>query len=262
VSALYHEVRGSGSRDLVLLHGWSLNLRVFDGLVRALGDSFRIISVDLPGHGGSDWDPKAATPAAQAWRVHETLARLTERYSLLGWSLGGQVALDLAAALPGPIERLALIATTPRFLAAPTWRCGTPRPLLARMIHRMYADSSRAVNEFLALQVRGSAPRTAERALARLRGALRSDGWAHPAALASGLARLRDNDLRPALPLVQVPVLVVAGQRDRIVRPVASRILARRLPQARYLEIKGAAHAPFLSHPRQFAKHLKEFLNE
>jgi pimeloyl-[acyl-carrier protein] methyl ester esterase len=261
VSALYHEVHGKeGGQDVVLLHGWSLNLRVWDGLVRELAPRFRLIAIDLPGHGRSDWDPRATTPAAQAWRVHETLAPLTERYALLGWSLGGQLALDLAAALPAGIERLALIATTPKFLAGPNWRCGTPRPLLARLAHRLHSEGERAVNDFLALQVRGSAPRTAARVLAKLRAALSTHGAARPEALMSGLVRLRDGDMRPALPMVRVPALVMAGQRDRIIRPAASRALAAALPQARYVEVAGAAHAPFLSHPGQFVRQLAGFL--
>jgi pimeloyl-[acyl-carrier protein] methyl ester esterase len=261
VSALYHEVRGKEcGRDLVLLHGWGLNLRVWDGLVRELAPRFRVIAIDLPGHGRSDWDPRASTPAAQAWRVHETLAPLTTRYALLGWSLGGQFALDLSAALPAGIERLALIATTPRFLAAPNWRCGTPRPLLARLAHRLHAEGERAVNDFLALQVRGSAPRTAARVLAKLRAALAMHGAACPEALMSGLVRLRDGDLRAALPMVRVPALVMAGQRDRIIRPAASRALAAALPRAQYVEVAGAGHAPFLSHPLQFARQLAGFL--
>lgn len=261
MSALYHEVHGSeGEQDVVLLHGWSLNLRVWDGLVRELAPRFRVITIDLPGHGRSDWDPRATTPAAQAWRVHETLAPLTVRYALLGWSLGGQLALDLAAALPAGIERLALIATTPRFLAGPNWRCGTPRPLLARLAHRLHAEGERAVSDFLALQARGSAPHTAARVVAKLRAALSAHGGARPEALMSGLVRLRDGDLRPTLPSVRVPALVMAGQRDRIIRPAASRALAAALPRARYIEVAGAAHAPFLSHPVQFVRQLTGFL--
>jgi len=129
LSALHYEMRGRG-RDLVLLHGWSTNLAIFEDLSERLARRFRVIAVDLPGCGASDWDPRAVTPAAQAWRVHETLAPLTTRYALLGWSLGGQFALDLAAALPGAITRLALVSTTPRFTAGPGWRCGTrPRCL-------------------------------------------------------------------------------------------------------------------------------------
>jgi pimeloyl-[acyl-carrier protein] methyl ester esterase len=262
VSALYHEVHGSGEAgDVVLLHGWSLNLRVWDGLVRVLTPRFRVIAIDLPGHGRSEWDARASTPAAQAWRVHETLSPLTNRYTLVGWSLGGQLALDLAAALPAGVERLALIATTPKFLKSATWRCGTPRPLLARLVHRLHSEGERAVSDFLGLLVRGSAPHTAARVLAKLRAALRTHGAARPEALTAGLARLRDGDLRPALPMVRIPALVVAGQRDRIIRPAASRALAHALPHAHYVEVAGAAHAPFLSHPVQFARQLSGFLH-
>jgi len=262
VTALYHEVHGSGEEgDLVLLHGWSLNLRVWDGLVRELAPRFRVITIDLPGHGRSDWDPRASTPAAQAWRVHETLAPLTQRYTLLGWSLGGQLALDLTAALPAGVERLALIATTPKFLKSPNWRCGTPRPLLARLVHRLHSEGERAVCDFLALLARGSSPGTTARVLSKLRAALRTHGAARPEALSAGLARLRDGDLRKALPMVRVPALVIAGQRDRIIRPAASRALAAALPNARYVEVAGAAHAPFLSHPVQFLRQLNGFLH-
>jgi pimeloyl-[acyl-carrier protein] methyl ester esterase len=257
VSALYHEVRGSGP-DLVLLHGWSLNLGVWETLARELAARFRIIAIDLPGHGRSDWDLKASTPAAQAWRVHETLAPLTERYALLGWSLGGQFALDLAAAMPAGIERLVLVSTTPRFLAAPGWPFGTAPALLAKLAERLRRGDARAIDEFLKLQVRGNTPRTAARVLKALHGAL-ARGAAQPEALAHGLERLRNADLRPALPMVRVPALVIAGTHDRIVRPAASRALAA-LADARYVEFPGAAHAPFLSHPKRFAEVLSGFL--
>jgi pimeloyl-[acyl-carrier protein] methyl ester esterase len=193
VSALNYEIHGNG-HDLVLLHGWSLNLRVWDELKDALSARVRVIAIDLPGHGGSDWDARASTPAAQAWRVHETLAPLTERYALLGWSLGGQFALDLAAAMPAGIERLVLVSTTPRFLAAPGWPFGTAPALLAKLAERLRRGDARAIDEFLKLQVRGNTPRTAA------------------------------------------------------------------LADARYVEFPGAAHAPFLSHPRRFAEVLSGFL--
>ncbi|HEY0767285.1 MAG TPA: pimeloyl-ACP methyl ester esterase BioH [Steroidobacteraceae bacterium] len=259
MSALNYEVSGRG-RDLVLLHGWGLNLRVWDELAGALARRFRVIAIDLPGHGKSDWHPHASTPAAQAWRVHETLAPLTQRYALLGWSLGGQFALDLAAAMPAAVERLALVATTPKFLAARDWRCGTAPALLAKLEEQLPGNCERTVSEFLALQVRGCAPRTAKRVLRTLREALAVHGAARPEALARGLERLKEGDLRAALELVRVPALVIAGRHDRITRPAASRALAAALPKARYVEFTRAAHAPFLSHPVRFAQLLAEFL--
>ena len=132
-------------RDLVLLHGWGTEPRVWDELHAALARRFRVIAVDLPGHGRSGWHPRATTPAAQAWRVHETLAPLTTRYSLLGWSLGGQFALDLAAAMPGAIERLVLVATTPKFLAARGWRHGLKAAALDELAVRLRADPAQAL---------------------------------------------------------------------------------------------------------------------
>jgi pimeloyl-[acyl-carrier protein] methyl ester esterase len=258
MGALHHEIRGQGP-DLVLLHGWSLNLHVFDELTRALAQRYRIIRIDLPGHGGSDWDTRSITPAAQAWRVHETLAPLTERYALLGWSLGGQFALDLAAAMPAPIERLVLVSTTPRFLAAPGWPFGTAPALLERLATRLQREDPRAIEEFLRLQVRGNTPRTAARVLKGLHAAIRA-GAAQPVALAHGLERLRQADLRPALAAVRMPSLVIAGAHDRIVRPAASRALAA-LADARYVEFEAAAHVPFLSHPQRFTEVLEGFLH-
>ncbi len=244
----------------MLLHGWGLNLGVWDELSRALARRFRTIAIDLPGHGRSDWDPKAVTPAAQAWRVHETLAPLTERYALLGWSLGGQFALDLAAAMPAGVERLVLVATTPKFLSAPGWRYGMAPALLTRLADAVSRGRDAAMDDFLALCARGSAPRTAAGVLAKLRFALDQHGAARREALANGLERLKECDLRAALPLLKVPALVIAGEADRITRAAAGRALATRLDGARYVEFTGAAHAPFLSHPARFAATLTRFL--
>lgn len=260
MSALHAEVSGRGRRDLVLLHGWGMNLRVWDPLAAALERHFRLIAIDLPGHGRSTWDPWANTPAAQAFRIHETLAPLTNRYHLLGWSLGGQFALDFAAAMPAGIERLVLVSTTPRFLAAPGWRFGLKRTALARLVTAVHADPKAAVLAFLRQQVRGLAPRTAARACATLESALAVNGAPSEEALQWGLARLAEADLRSALALVKKPTLVLAGQLDRITPAAASRALARALPRATFHQLRGAGHVPFLSHREQFVSLLHEFL--
>ena len=260
MSRLHVQVTGRG-RDLVLLHGWSANLGVWKELTRALSDRFRIISLDLPGHGRSPWDPHGDTPAAQTWRVHETLAAITERYSLLGWSLGGQVALDLAAAMPAAIENLILVNTSPRFLSGPGWPYGTAAPLLRRLQKRLELARINTIDEFMSLQVRGMPPRTAARVLKRLRILQNTHGAAHPEALANGLTRLRDGDVRAALAQLRVPTLVIGGSHDRIIQPSASRALAALLA-GRYVEFKEAAHVPFLSHPRRFAQLVQEFIGD
>jgi pimeloyl-[acyl-carrier protein] methyl ester esterase len=257
MSTLYVETRGRGP-DLVLLHGWGLNLRVWDGIAGELAKRFRVIAMDLPGHGRSEWIPNARSPAEQAWQVHATLASLSDRYALLGWSLGGQIALDLAAAMPGQVERLVLVATTPRFAAGADWPYGMPASALDKLAAQLRTNYKRTVSDFLDLQVRGSAG--SERVLAELHASLFAHGEAHPKALVTGLGTLQKSDLRPMLELVRAPTLVIAGQYDRVTLPAASHALAEALPDARYVEMRRAAHAPFLSHPAEFLALLTGFL--
>ena len=171
MSRLYTEVRGSGPA-LVLLHGWGLNLRVWDGLTAALCDRFRIIAVDLPGHGRSVWVPERSSLAEQAAQIAATVGAITAEYSLLGWSLGGQMALQLAATADQAPDRLVLIAATPRLTAGPDWPHGPPPERLAAQAQGLETDYRRTVSDFLELQVRGSAGS----ACARLRFGTRCRG--------------------------------------------------------------------------------------
>ena len=257
MSDLHVEVTGNGP-DLVLLHGWGLNVRVWDGLVEEVRDRYRLIAVDLPGHGKSAWTPGRNTPAEQAWLLHSTLAPISNRYSLLGWSLGGQIALDLAAAMPAQIEKLVLVATTPRFTAAPDWPYGMKLEVITKMATQLRTDYQRTVRDFLDLQVRGSMDGNG--VVEQLRRALSVHGEAKPEALEAGLNTLATSDLRPTVPHVRTPTLVIAGQNDRITAPGASRVLATTLPDARYVEMRRAAHAPFLSHRKEFTAVLEQFL--
>jgi pimeloyl-[acyl-carrier protein] methyl ester esterase len=268
MSRLYTEVRGSGP-TLVLLHGWGLNVRVWDGLAAALSDRFRIIAVDLPGHGRSVWLPERSSLAEQAAQVSETVGAIAGEYSLLGWSLGGQLALQLAAqqstGLPTrgrfgrqAVDRLVLIATTPRLIAGPDWPHGAPLERLAAQAAGLETDYRRTVSDFLELQVRGSAGGAA--ALETLRAALFAHGFPGLAALGRDLELLRETDLRPYLADIALPTLVIAGQYDRVTLPAASDALADSLCDARYVEIRRAAHAPFLSHLPELGALVAEFL--
>src|ERR1700722_7525617 len=223
-----------------------------------MSKSFRMITVDLPGHGRSAWNPKASTPAAQAWQIHAALESVSTRYSLLGWSLGGQIALDLAAAVPGSVERLVLVATTPRFATGADWPYGMPASAVEKRATQLRTNYKRTVNDFLELQVRGSV--ASEKVLADLQASLFAHVEAHPKSLVAGLATLESSDLRPMLNFARTPTLVSAGQYARVTLPAASRALADALPDARYLEIRRAAHAPFLSHTAEFATLVTDFL--
>jgi pimeloyl-[acyl-carrier protein] methyl ester esterase len=252
--SLHVTSRGQGPR-LVLLHGWALSSHVWDDVVPRLASELTLECVDLPGHGKSAWQPAIRDLDSLAEAVAPSLGT---RCHLLGWSLGGLVALRLAVKHPASIEKLVLVASTPRFVASPGWPSAMQPAVLEDFAARLRADYRATVREFLALQVRGD--ERAHEALRILRRRVLAAGEPATEALRTGLKILRDCDLRGDLTRINIPALVIAGERDALVPAAASAALAAALPQGRAHLIERAAHAPFLSHLEEFCAEVRNFL--
>jgi pimeloyl-[acyl-carrier protein] methyl ester esterase len=287
--SLHVDSYGSGA-PLLLIHGWGMHGGMWDGVAKQLAQHFRVHAVDLPGHGYSEWEvvsgkwgvgsgkwevdsgeqgaahllptPYSPLPTPQLldYIVDELAAQFTGPLNVCGWSLGGQIALRWAQRYPQQVSRLVLVASTPSFVRRADWPCAMAAETLAEFAAALRQNYAQTLRRFLALQVRGGEQE--RELLATLRGALFSRGEPDLAALRAGLEILRDSDLRNALPEVTQATLVIAGERDTLTPLPAAQYLASRLSDARLALIKGAAHAPFLSHPEEFMEHLMRFLHE
>ncbi|HXU92173.1 MAG TPA: pimeloyl-ACP methyl ester esterase BioH [Gallionella sp.] len=257
--SLHVEAFGSGE-PLLLIHGWGMHGGMWGDVADRLAEDFRVLAVDLPGHGHSPRIEDRESSSALDAIVDELAAQFDEPLTVCGWSLGGQIALRWAARHPLQVSRLVMVASTPCFVRRPGWDCAMAPDTLAQFAAALQQDHAATLRRFLALQVRGS--ENERELLARLRSALFSRGEPDMAALRSGLDILRDSDQRAVLPEIEQPVLVIAGERDTLTPPQASRYSAEHLPDARLEIIEGAAHAPFLSHPEKFMESLKSFLHE
>jgi pimeloyl-[acyl-carrier protein] methyl ester esterase len=238
---------------LVLLHGWALNHRVFDDLIERLARP--CIALDLPGHGQAQtidgWTPEEL--------ARHMLAQMPRSFDLLGWSLGAQVALQIAALAPERVRKLILVGATPKFVRSIDWPHAVTSDILEILVKQLSRDTARTISDFLALQVRGSSD--AKDVLLRLQQALHEGGAASIETLHIGLEWLKSTDQRSLLPTIQQQTLVVAGQYDRVVHPEASKALAAQLGNALYLEIPRCGHAPFISHPSELQTLLQEFVS-
>lgn len=239
---------------LVMVHGWGMNLRTFDPLRAALGD-VPTLAVDLPGHGRSPWQDGAGSFQALCAAV---LDALPPRCHLLGWSLGGKVALALAARHPERIERLVLLAATPKFAHSPDWPQGMAAPAMAVFREILEQDWRETLQDFIELQVRGT--RQAGEVARTLSQALLEHGEPRRDAVMAGMRLLEDVDLRALVPHVRQPVLVVTGRNDRVTPPGAAQWLADTLPAAEAHILPRAGHAPHLSHAGEVAGLLRRFI--
>ncbi|MFA6970317.1 MAG: alpha/beta fold hydrolase [Gallionella sp.] len=288
--SLHVDSHGGGGDPLLFIHGWGMHGGMWGGVLSQLAQHFQVMAVDLPGHGSSsrsqDLD-RAGLPRTtnglhpkllrEGLRIEEEevgtnselnldaivdklSAQFTEPLTVCGWSLGGQVALRWAMRYPQQVSRLVLVSSTPCFVQQAGWPCAMAADTLAAFSAALQQDYASTLRRFLALQVRGSEQEREQ--LLTLRASLASRGEPDLAALQSGLEILRDVDLRDALPQISTPVLVIAGVRDTLTPMPASQYLATQMPHARLAAIEGAAHAPFLSHPDEFVKHVAGFLHE
>lgn len=241
---------------IALVHGWGMNARVFDALADLLAIDFEVRTLDLPGHGGRD---APAKNTLQGWA--DDLARqLPDQVTLLGWSLGGQVAMRAALDYPHRIARLVLLASTPKFVMAENWECGMALEDLRDFGGALLADPQATLLRFLSLQTRGMSGQ--KTLLQQLRQTLLAAPVASVEALAAGLAILRDTDLRADLPRLTQPALILHGALDTLTPPEAGTWLAKTLPAARHVELSRAAHAPHLSHCAEVAAAISCFVHD
>jgi len=258
VSALHLECHGEGP-PLLLLHGWAMHGGVFAPLVERLAAFFSVLCIDLPGHGHSRDSALPLDLGALVDALAEVLdpAAASPRPLVAGWSLGGLLALALAARHPRCVRGLALIAASPRFVAAPDWPQGMEPQVFERFGEELGRDYRGTLDRFLMLEAQGSARLREE--LRFLRDAVQARGEPAPRALREGLALLQGADLRPLLPALAMPSLWLAGRRDRLVAPPAMQAAAALAPRARFAVFEHAGHAPFLTDPAAVAGELVAF---
>ncbi|MCQ8229374.1 pimeloyl-ACP methyl ester esterase BioH [Pantoea trifolii] len=252
MSSLYWHTAGTGDRDLVLLHGWGLNAEVWQNMIPRLSPHFRLHLVDLPGFGRSqDFGPLTLAEMAQ-----QLLPQLPDRAVLLGWSLGGLVASQLALTQPQRVAALITVASSPCFTARDEWP-GIKPETLQSFQQQLSTDFQRTVERFLALQTMGT--ENARQDARQLKEVVLSQPMPSVEVLEGGLEILRQDDLRVALDDLPLPFLRIYGYLDGLVPRRIAEELDARWPDSSSVVMEKAAHAPFISHPDEFTQLITEF---
>jgi len=260
MAELHMEISGSG-RPLVLLHGWGMHGGMFQTLTEQLAVRHRVLAVDLPGHGLSEKFAHADDlPRLAEFCMRHVLQVVKGPLILVGWSMGGLLAQYIALQFPEAVTKLILFCSTPCFCQREDWHCAVEDKVLAAFAAGLQHDYRGTLSRFLALQF-FAAPNQKED-LRRARALLFARPAAQPAALQQGLQLLQNSDLRVRLAEIRCPALVINAEHDTLVPPAAGRYLAEQVPDGRCVIIKGAGHAPFLSHNETVTHFLDRFIHE
>ncbi|MDP1559506.1 MAG: pimeloyl-ACP methyl ester esterase BioH [Nitrosomonas sp.] len=249
--SLHVETLGSGP-DLVLLHGWAMHSGIWDSVRHQLAQDYRLHLVDLPGHGLSP----ACKPGSLESMVEMVAEILPENCIVGGWSLGGQIAIELALQKPDRITKLVLISTTPCFIKREDWQWGMNATILQLFSQNLAQNYVNTLNRFLTLQLSGG--NDSKAVLAKLRKNFFQYSQPDSAALQTGLEILLTSDLREKFVEIKQPVLLLHGEKDVITDVAAASWMNQQLPDSKLIMFPNCGHAPFLSFPLQFVTSLHE----
>jgi pimeloyl-ACP methyl ester carboxylesterase len=254
-----YELRGTlrGRRPwLVLVQGLGFDRSGWRPVVGRLGRRFRLVLIDNRGSGRSDPPDDSLTVRDMARDVISVMdAAGIETAHVLGVSLGGMVAQEVAIGYPARVDHLVLCCTTPGWPFAYTMPGPSARLMAQTRNLPPEVALRRHVENALSPHTVANRPRLVDRLVAHERANPHDPGsWsAQAAAGARYSGQLRQAGIRAS-------TLILHGEADGVVDPRNARLLAERIPHARLVLLPGLGHLFFWEDPAAFAREVTSFL--
>jgi len=237
---------------LMLSNSIGTTMAMWDQQIARLSENFYILRYDARGHGTSDAPAGAYSLDRLGRDVVELLDALhLDRVHFLGLSLGGYVGQWLGIYAPQRLKKLILANTSGYLGPSPQW---DERIRQLQISPDMAAVAEGFLGSWFSAEFMKREPETVEIFHAML---LRTP----PQGLAGSFAAVRDADLRRTAALINLPVLIIAGQYDTVTALSHSEALAALLPQAR-LKVLPVVHLSNIERPSEFVQWVSEFLRQ
>lgn len=259
----YNIERAGEGEPLVLLHGLTGSSENWREHISFLERYFSLVAIDFLGHGKSD-----APRDALRYRMEWCVADLQEIFDeleiasahLLGYSMGGRVALHFANAYPERVKTLILESASPGLKHSHERATRAARDAeLAERIEREGLENF--VEEWTNLPLfatQARLPETTRAALKQQRLQNNAQGLANSL---RGLSVGVQASLWNVLPVIRIPTLLIAGQLDEKFSEIAAQ-MARAMPNAKLEIVADAGHAVHLEQPNIFDELVRDFVQE
>lgn len=254
MTKIHSETFGQG-KSIVLVHGWAMHGGIWRLFAEALAKSYQVTLLDLPGHGRSE----VITPFTLETVSEALVDAIPDRPSCwLGWSLGAEVALEIAHRYPERVNKLILLAGTPCFVRKDSW-LGMDGRVLDNFAESLKQDSLATLLRFLSLQIKGLLDQKA--VLQELKALVFESQAPDQKTLQEGLIILKQADLRAEFADLKIPVAIILGQLDTLIPVAAGKKMQELLPRLDLTAIDRAGHVPFLSHQDAVVEAISRFMD-
>jgi len=236
--------------ELVLIHGWGFNYRVWRKFIPHIEDRWSVKCIDLPGYGSPEnkIDPHFDRESIDQI-VNSINSDIPENAIILGWSLGGTVAIKLAQRR-SDIKALVLLASSPCFLKKQDWQHGVEPDDFNQLLSQLSKDKIKTLQTFAGLVAMGE--KHPRQTINELNEYILSN-VPEQETLMSGLEILRDEDLRENLVKLHCPIGMIFGENDILIKRSTGSAIQETRNDIDTIVIPETGHAPFLSRPRETA---------
>ena len=258
-----YQVVGGGPLDLVYVPGWVSNVEgaweepTHERFLRRLARFSRLILFDKRGTGLSDPVPESSLPTLEE-RMDDVRAVMdaaeSERAALFGFSEGGNLSVLFAATHPDRTVALVTFGIFAKRLRTPDYPWAPTREDRQREIELVEREWGREMDLHILAPSAAKDPEFKRRLLSYLRRS------ASPAAAAALLRMNSDIDIREVLPVIHVPALVLHRTNDLETKLDEGRWIAGRIPDAKFVELPGADHLPWVGDQDAVLDEIEEFL--
>ncbi len=242
---------------IIFLHGWGQSVQVWKQQIKHLTPLTRAYAINLPGHGGASDIPQKNWFTHLTQEVQHHIDTHKQPTILVGWSLGGQIALEIHKNISG-LAGLALVSTTPSFRQQQDWNHGCNDDIWQGFNQATTEQNPKLMQRFFQMMLHGDQLNRKELQIIA-RKAIDKTNPPTTQGLQSGLSLLSSLDLRHTLYDISLPTLVVHGAQDIIVPIQAGQYLEEQIPQAELHVFEDCGHAPFLTHHTAFNQLLEQW---
>ncbi|MEG2755792.1 MAG: alpha/beta hydrolase [Mucinivorans sp.] len=246
---------GKGEKVVVLLHGYLEAIEVFDSFAGELGKTYRVICIDLPGHGLSDWGGKEAiTVDFSASVVASVLEKVgIMQASVVGHSMGGYVAVALAENYPQLVSQLVLLHSSP---AGDSQEKKEYRQREIELIQAGKKELLATVNP-----AKGFAKINHKRCAELIENLHEQVMMTDDKAIVATLCGLMERkDRSEFFATTNIPRLMVFGTDDNYIPREAAQTMIERFPKAKYEWVEMAGHSSFAEQPSRTAEIIRNFI--
>jgi pimeloyl-[acyl-carrier protein] methyl ester esterase len=253
-----YEIFGAGAGNVLFIHGWGMDHRIWKQQIKHFRRRYRVMGLDLPGHGQSGFERLSLSDMAHGLREVLIHAGFSPCFAV-GSSMGGLLALKFHELFPNAFGKITFVGSAPKFSRSEDYPCSLDVERIRRLagqVDTRYPDIVEVFFRSLFTREERRSRRYLWLQKFRRRDSTRPD----QSALLHYLDILEKEDLRHILPGINVPLQFINGSGDEICTPATVEYIRKIAPCARYDEFERCGHFPFLTNPYGFNAVLEDFL--